>query len=776
MLMVLPAKAVLIEDSLANSLAVLRHELVTYHREQDQMLANSSKLGEMVMLQLRDIMQRSAQNSLMLYSQKPDYVFDLAYACNEATNQYVEFKQKALPFRLFINKANTEIARYDSLIEVLSTMPVRMLSPQAKVDRNVCLTLAVNIRRMLADSQESLKEYNLFYTMTEQRLKALDNYANHRYQEIQESIFRNGGQNYFDILQHLNIGYLQTRMALAEKYTPSNKVRSQWDARWILWLFVSLIIYVVVALTLNVAVMRFVVSRLMRHERFKSFSNAFFKKRASITMATSVLTLAVILLVVKNLSSQYFVQMACSLLVYFTWLMAAILISLLLRVDDEKVESAFRVYSPLMVIGFVVFSFRIVLIPSVIVNLVFPPLLLLCTLWQINVLHRHRKNVPAYDMWLSSFSLVVFVFTLFAALLGYTLLSVQVLIWWIMQLTCILTIACFHDWLTRYRERNHYREKPVSKAWLFRLVYFVLMPVMLVFSFILSIYWAADVFNLSELTWRVFTTNYIDTENFRFSIFTLAQVIVLFFVFNYVNHTVRDVVKLHLERIDPTTAASRSVMFINVLQIVVWGAWLLIALAMFRVSNTWIVVVSGGLSTGIGFAMKDILENIYYGISLMAGRIKIGDYIICDGIRGKVSSISYTSTMVEAIDGSVIAFQNSQLFTKNYKNMTKNHGYELDILDVGVAYGTDISFAKKVLTEAIMKLKCVNHKRGVKIVLKSFDDSCIMLKVLIWVNVFTQYGDDGEVMECIYNTLNEHNIEIPFPQREVTIKGGPSPA
>ena len=106
------------------------------------------------------------------------------------------------------------------------------------------------------------------------------------------------------------------------------------------------------------------------------------------------------------------------------------------------------------------------------------------------------------------------------------------------------------------------------------------------------------------------------------------------------------------------------------------------------------LLAARGLATGIGFAMKDILENIYYGISLMAGRIKVGDYIICDGIRGKVSSISYTSTMLEGIDGSVIAFTNSQLFTKNYKNLTKNHGLELDVLEVGVAYGREKIFCE----------------------------------------------------------------------------------
>lgn len=56
------------------------------------------------------------------------------------------------------------------------------------------------------------------------------------------------------------------------------------------------------------------------------------------------------------------------------------------------------------------------------------------------------------------------------------------------------------------------------------------------------------------------------------------------------------------------------------------------------------------------------------------------------------------------------------------------------------------------------------------VLLKSFDDSCITLKVLVWVNVFTQGLDDSIIMECIYDTLNKNGIEIPFPQREITIK------
>ncbi len=151
----------------------------------------------------------------------------------------------------------------------------------------------------------------------------------------------------------------------------------------------------------------------------------------------------------------------------------------------------------------------------------------------------------------------------------------------------------------------------------------------------------------------------------------------------------------------------------------------------------------------------------------MTGRVKIGDLIECDGYRGTVSSITYTSTMLNIADGSVIAFQNSQLFTKNYKNLTKNHGYELDKYDVGVAYGTDIEKTRELLVANISKLPFLRKNSQVIVNVAGFGDSSVDLKVLAWVPVATYAVCGSRIMECIYNTLNENNIEIPFPQLDV---------
>ena len=700
-ILTLPTHAVLQEDSLKNSLQVLRSELIAQHLEQTKQLNKSRFITEQVTSQLKEIGDKSAQISLMLYSQKTDNIFDLTYACQQATELWKDFQTKTRPFHDLITESNEEIARYDSLINVLSTMYIFGLTPKMKTDRNVCLTLAASIRRMLKERNDSYQEYIQYYKFSQQQLEALDAYAQKRYEEIQSGIFTNSGDNYFKFLKTARLRFNQMNTTLSEKYTSDPVVASQWDVKWIITLFSMILIYGLIAILINYLSIRFLVTKVMKTNRFEQKSHAFLAKRTCIIMLASVITFSIILVIIRLFSPSNFVHMACSLLLEYTWMLTVIFASLLLRVEGSQTHNAYRIYYPLIMIGFFVITFRIVMLPSSIVTLLFPPLLLIDTLWQARMIYRYHKLVPRYDLNFAYMSQLVFVFSLVSAWIGYTMFAVQVIIWWSMQLACILTIAFFKDYLNQYRAKHPIKNLSPIKVWALRFIDIVLIPIALVISFFMAVYWATDVFNLSGLTWDLIRDNFIDSTNIKISVYAIAVVTILWFVFNYLNLTIRDAIKLYLKRNDPSTAEARATMYINVLQVVIWGAWLLTTLSIIKVSSTWLVVVTGGLSTGIGFAMKDILENIYYGISLMAGRIKIGDYIICDDIRGRVSSISYTSTMIEALDGSVIAFQNSQLFTKNYKNMTKNHGYELDILEVGVAYGTNIKEVKALLTDAI---------------------------------------------------------------------------
>ena len=767
---VLPSNAVLKEANLDTTLYMLRTELTNYHidLEKQNQAAKAQQLA--VIQELISIVKQADQNSIMLYSQRNGYIFDMTYACHEATEQFKKFKSKAVPFRQMIKKNNVEVARFDSLINYLYGMNTMFLSEEAQVNRNVDLTLAVNIRRQLVEKQKQLQAYVQAYDRTDRKLQALNDYANRRYEDIQNSIFNNGGDNYLRILRNISMNYKEAKTSVTEKYKPVPGMMSQWDVRIIFILFGIIIFWGLISIFLNLFTIRIVITQLMKHGMFENRKESFMAKRPCLIMAMTVVTFAVILGIVRMTVTQNFVIMASQLLVEYSWLVGVILVSILLRVDNDKIKNTFRIYSPLMLVGFIVIVFRIILIPNDLVNLIFPPVLLLCALWQWNVIGRKHNQVLRTDKTYAFISLAVFGASTIFAWTGFTLLAVQLIIWWTMQLTCVLTITCCEGWLSVYAKRKKLADKAITDKWLYRFIYKVLLPISGVLSFIISIYWAADVFNMSDTTWEIFNKDYIKTSNFTASLFSISVVACLYFLFNYINITSVDFMRHHFEKADPASAASKIVMFKNVMQVIIWGIWLMIALNVFQVGKSWLLAIFAGLSTGLGFASKDILENIYYGISLMMGRVKVGDYIICDGTRGKVSSISYTSTMLEATDGSVIAFQNSQLFSKNYKNMTKNHGYELDILEVGIAYGSNVKEVKQILIDALMKLDCIYQDKGVKVLLKSFDDSCITLRIVVWVNVLTQAIDDATIMECIYDTLNEHNIEIPFPQREITIK------
>lgn len=767
---VLPSNAVLKEANLDTTLYMLRTELTNYHidLEKQNQAAKAQQLA--VIQELISIVKQADQNSIMLYSQRNGYIFDMTYACHEATEQFKKFKSKAVPFRQMIKKNNVEVARFDSLINYLYGMNTMFLSEEAQVNRNVDLTLAVNIRRQLVEKQKQLQAYVQAYDRTDRKLQALNDYANRRYEDIQNSIFNNGGDNYLRILRNISMNYKEAKTSVTEKYKPVPGMMSQWDVRIIFILFGIIIFWGLISIFLNLFTIRIVITQLMKHGMFESRKESFMAKRPCLIMAMTVVTFAVILGIVRMAVTQNFVIMASQLLVEYSWLVGVILVSILLRVDNDKIKNTFRIYSPLMLVGFIVIVFRIILIPNDLVNLIFPPVLLLCALWQWNVIGRKHNQILRTDKTYAFISLAVFGVSTIFAWTGFTLLAVQLIIWWTMQLTCVLTITCCEGWLSVYAKRKKLADRAITDKWLYRFIYKVLLPISGVLSFIISIYWAADVFNMSDTTWEIFNKDYIKTSNFTASLFSISEVACLYFLFNYINITSVDFMRHHFEKADPASAASKIVMFKNVMQVIIWGIWLMIALNVFQVGKSWLLAIFAGLSTGLGFASKDILENIYYGISLMMGRVKVGDYIICDGTRGKVSSISYTSTMLEATDGSVIAFQNSQLFSKNYKNMTKNHGYELDILEVGIAYGSNVKEVKQILIDALMKLDCIYQDKGVKVLLKSFDDSCITLRIVVWVNVLTQAIDDATIMECIYDTLNDHNIEIPFPQREITIK------
>jgi small-conductance mechanosensitive channel len=301
---------------------------------------------------------------------------------------------------------------------------------------------------------------------------------------------------------------------------------------------------------------------------------------------------------------------------------------------------------------------------------------------------------------------------------------------------------------------------------------------------------ASGVFDLTGIFKEYFSYPFLNVEGYiSLSFYKIVMVLGLYFIFRFLNYfmkawyrqyKIRSILKnssvkvLNENQVNFTLAA-------NVIGIILWGIYVISLFIILKIPTTAVKVIGAGLATGLGFAMKDILNNFFYGVQLMSGRLRVGDYVECDGIRGKVDSITYQTTQIVAGDGSVMAFPNSTLFNKNFKNLTKNHSYELLSFPVGVKYGVDVNEVRQIIIDAILPLQkkdkygrdILDPKFGVQIRFQDFGDNSVNLSVVQFVSVEEKFAYASRAKEAIYNALNEHGIEIPFPQRDLYIKSMP---
>ncbi len=799
---VLPAGAVLKEENMAQTLGVLCEELSETHQEHKERAQRFEQRNKQFQRSIGRDLELCNNIELMLYSQKEQNVFDLAYACGQATSLYNRVS-RTRSFKQFEQQQDEQIAQYEHLVTTLNNIPdYQLKTPQMRATRDSCVYLAQTIENDIRHTREMMKDNHEKRQLVADKAKKLNDHALSMYERIRQNVFVNGGQNYFQILKRFSYNWRNSKNDLTEKYSRSRKAKSEWRGPLIGFLFVFMAVYILGALFLSWLIIKLIPRRFLSNRTYQTF----LPKRSCIIICGAAAVFGIATFIISKITDQNFMVMATRLLSEYAWLIVVIMLSIIIRINGDTVKSGIKLYVPVLLLGFVVFFFRIVFLPSTVVNIIFPVLLLVFTIWQLIVKRRHNAAVPRSDVFYSWISFIVMAVSTVMAWMGYTLMSVQVLIWWIMQLTLIQTITVIYDLLHSYENKYIPKDADVRRTWFYDAVYKMVVPIAATISVALSIYWAAKVFDLTQWCEYIFRYKFVNQPGIIvLSLDRILACVAFAFIFNYIIYLFiqgyqlwkqnraeslaisqyeqeNDVAvdeEIDIETViqddpnakDQVKAAAKAVtLSMNIIKYIGWGIYVYIVLVTLHVNRTGITFILTGLSTGIGFAMKDTLENLFYGLSLMNGRVKIGDIIECDGVRGKVKNINYQSTLVETNDGSVIAFLNSQLFTKNFKNMTRNHGYEMAKITVGVAYGSEIDKVRKMIIERISKLNCYDPSKGVQVLFQNFGESSVDLLVVVWVRVFSQVADIALVKENIYAVLNENGIEIPFPQTDLHIR------
>ena len=528
---VLPASAVLKEENMEQTLSVLCEELSETHKEHKERAQRFEQRNKQFQRTIGRDLELCNNIELMLYSQKEQNVFDLAYACGQATSHYKRVS-RTRSFKQFEQQQDEQIAQYESLVKALNNIPdYQLKTPQMRATRDSCVSLAQTIESDIRRTRETMKDNHEKRQWVAEKAKKLNDYALSMYERIRQSVFVNGGQNYFQILNRWSYNWKNSKEDLNEKYSRSRKAKSEWRGPLIGFLFIFMAVYIVGALLLSWLIIKLIPRRFLSNNTYQKF----LPKRSCIIICGAAAVFGIATFIISKITGQNFMMMATTLLSEYAWLIVVIMLSIIIRMNGETVKSGIKLYVPVLLLGFVVFFFRIVFLPSTVVNMIFPILLLVFTIWQLIVNRRHNSNVPRSDMFYSWISFIVMAVSTVMSWMGYTLMSVQVLIWWIMQLTLIQSITVIYDLLHSYEKKFIPSGADVRYTWFYDAIYKMVIPLAATISVALSIYWAARVFDLTQWCERIFFYKFVNQPGvIVLSLDRILACVAVAFVFNYI--------------------------------------------------------------------------------------------------------------------------------------------------------------------------------------------------------------------------------------------------
>lgn len=205
----------------------------------------------------------------------------------------------------------------------------------------------------------------------------------------------------------------------------------------------------------------------------------------------------------------------------------------------------------------------------------------------------------------------------------------------------------------------------------------------------------------------------------------------------------------------------------KVLKIVVFALAVVIVLAKFNVDISAFVVSLGVGSLAIALAAQETLSNMISGFIIMTDRpFRIGDRIrYADNQVGDVVDIGIRSTKILDFDNNIVIIPNNEIVKSRLVNITYPNSLTRVVVEVGVAYGTDIKKVKEILLNIANNDPDCSKQIVPDVFFINFGASSLDFRLVARADDYRNaWAMQCRLREKIYEEFNKHNIEIPFTQ------------
>lgn len=187
-----------------------------------------------------------------------------------------------------------------------------------------------------------------------------------------------------------------------------------------------------------------------------------------------------------------------------------------------------------------------------------------------------------------------------------------------------------------------------------------------------------------------------------------------------------------------------------------------------------LAIIGGGLSIGIGFGLQTIVSNFFSGLILLFEQsLRPGDIVKVSDEIGVVERLNIRSTVVRTYDNVEIIVPNENFLASQFTTYTKTDRLVRVPIEVGVSYDSDVEQVRELLLEAAKGHPDVLENPEPIVQFMAFGDSSLNFKLLGWISeAFNTPRVKSDLHFRVWHILAEHNIEIPFPQRDLNIGSG----
>lgn len=693
------------------------------------------------------------ETAVMLYSQDERYLYGTLQATQGMKNVIRRIRSQKDKLTQLETDLSIITNRYSELSNFLKGLETKLSTPKSREALHKSAVIADSLKLSVDSCISSVTEDKTKYRNLLGKADRLEIYNNSVMSHAQIIMFGKGGEPIWEYCNHFSTRWSEFKDDLIWRFFTGQSDMEDWNSkedRMYEYMDIKFYISLVLAICFYL---------LARFTRFCPVWIA--KKRIywalCFWLLTNVIGLIIILLIMRFAPMlQIIVSLDCELFL----LALLILTSSTVRLKRNQIWRTLLSYLPMFALTYILIEYRQDLVPISTVTFTAPFFFLLAIVGQTVIIALNLKKLDNTDRKMAWANITVitscFVFICF----GYTILGSLLFLLWIGLVTGIL----FFELVKAFINKKRLVKNSVAGLTVRLLLYPLAIPAIV----LAAISWVAHIYNFTSWFIEQMNTPFVNMPD-KIGVISIAKILYIYGLGVIVNYGLT-LVK-HVLRRDAANRQGQIAVWISIGNIITWLCYIIAVILILDINKAGLIAAVGGASVGIGFALKDTFENFFSGLTLMTGRLRPGDILEYEGVRGKVLDIGIISTQMETEDGPIMTMPNRQLFEKNFKNMTRNHSVELRHIVFDISDNNDPKLVRKIILDSFHGIDGVDESRKHVVIMRNFGSGIMRVELKVWIDSEKYLATEPAVREAIFEAFRQNDIQGATFFQQIDSKG-----